>query len=123
MTKEQEMKEFEFCVRVNIPIERPARMISEDEQIRIALGKFEKWFLEHDNLRFDILENPQVVGPYEYVTLAFCERHNIPETSVEIVNELLKRFRLNCLKELPSEWKASYIGTRINGELLPVYPI
>lgn len=121
MMKETDMKEIEFCVRVFISIEPITESETENEQKRISLETFEKWFLEHENLSFNIVDNPSIMPESKCVNLAFCERHKIPEMS-DAGSELQRQFYRNCFKKLPVEWKARYIGTRVNGEFIPTYP-
>ena len=112
MTKEQRMTEFEIYERVWIPVEhRPE--LSERDQNRLALEKFNNRLVDQGKKSLKILRRPSLIAQDERVVLVFSVFIEIPENAIMPVSELQKQIKANYFNAFPDDWKLSYINRKI----------
>jgi hypothetical protein len=112
MIKEQTMTAFEIYEKVSIPMEhRPE--LSEKDQNRLALEKFENSLSEKGKLNLKILRRPSLATQNERVVLVFSIFLEIPDNSVLPVPELQKQIKTAYFDVFPDEWDLSYINRKI----------
>lgn len=118
MTNEQG-KTYEYCVRLDFPMEQRFRMMAESEQIQTALETFEGRLSENGKPRIKVLRMPKILPEYEIVTLVFSVRLEQPEASHDIDSELREQILNHYFDAVPPEWKLSILSKIADGEYVP----
>lgn len=112
MTKEQTMTKFEIYEKISIPTEhRPE--LSEKDQNRLALEKFENRLSEKGTPSLKILRRPSLVTQDERVVLVFSIFLEIPDNATLPVPELQKQIKTTYFDAFPDEWDLSYINRKV----------
>lgn len=112
MMNEQTMTTFEIYERVWIPVEhRPE--LSDQDQNRIALEKFNNRLVEQGKQSLKVLRRPSLIAQDERVVLVFSVFIEIPENSIIPVSELQKQIKANYFNAFPDDWELSYINRKI----------
>jgi hypothetical protein len=120
MTKEQG-KTYEYCVRLDFPMEQRVRMMTESEQIRTALEAFERRLSGNGRPRIKVLRMPKILPEYEKVTLVFSVLLEEPEPSPVKAAELRKQIETHYFDTFPPEWQLSILSKVVDGEYVPYF--
>ena len=118
MTKEQG-KTYEYCVRLDFPMEQRFRMMADSEQIQTALTAFESRLSENGRPRIKVLRMPKILPEYEKVMLIFSVWLEEPETSPIRAAELQKQIRTHYFDAFPPEWTLSILSKIVDGQYVP----
>ena len=120
MTKEQG-KTYEYCVRLDFPMEQRFRMMADSEQIQTALEAFESRLSENGRPRIKVLRTPKLLPEYEKVMLIFSVWLKEPETSPIRAAELQKQILTHYFEAFPPEWKLSILSKIADGEYVSYF--
>lgn len=120
MTKEQG-KTYEYCVRLDFPMEQRFRMMAESEQIQTALEAFEIRLSESGKPRVKVLRMPKILPEYEKVMLIFSVWLEEPEASPVKAAELQKQIVNKYFDDFPPKWKLSILSKIADGEYVPYF--
>lgn len=112
MTKEQRMTAFEIYEKVSIPMEhRPE--LSEKDQNRLALEKFENRLLDKGKPNLKILRRPSLATQDKRVVLVFSIFLELSDNATLPVPELQKQIKATYFEAFPDEWDLSYINRKV----------
>lgn len=121
MTKDNGIAAYEYCVRLDFPMEQRFRMMSENEQIHTALEAFESRLSENGRPRIKILRMPKILPEYEKVMLIFSLWLEEPEASPIKADELQKQIVNKYFDVFPPEWKLSILSKIADGEYVSYF--
>lgn len=117
MTKGQG-KTYEYCVRLEYPMKKEDRGLSDDEHIRMALEAFESKLSENGKPLLKILRTPILLFECNIVTLVFSVWLEQPEPA-DMISELRKQIPIKYFDTFPPEWTLSIVSKIVDDKCVP----